>query len=319
MKGLRNYGNTCYINAVLQCLMNMCLFRDNKPYEKENVIVKTFRELEDYMKNGIGDVAHPLHFIRIITGIWPNPFVQKDACEFFLTMINSMGRFVRWNVSLNFSNYLQINNLQQIFHAFSPLVKNSYIRWYENHGFLNSFILDDMTHQTVGEFTCRCGHNHQHTFQHGILLALAIPAGADSLEQCLDNYFHDHPDDKKCDSCNTPLFHKLYMTRLPKFLVIALQRYDPNLVHPKISAVPYKGDIDMGKYVAKDFFFQTSSTYTLKNLICHDGDTPSSGHFYAVCNRDQKLYKCDDIIASVHNISLNDFKNAYMMFYERND
>lgn len=37
-----------------------------------------------------------------------------------------------------------------------------YIRWYENHGFLNSFILDDMTHQTVGEFTCRCGHKHQH-------------------------------------------------------------------------------------------------------------------------------------------------------------
>lgn len=89
MSGLRNLGNTCFINAVLQCLSNLPeLNRWLDDYEGNNTIIKEYNDLRRLMQEE-GSII-PNRFIHFVFNSAPfKPHEQHDAAEFLLFMMDT--------------------------------------------------------------------------------------------------------------------------------------------------------------------------------------------------------------------------------------
>ena len=84
MSGLDNYGNTCYMNSVIQML------RYVKPVVKPLVLAQPENEPMKHFLDLLYQGSSPERFVRHLKELGFDPIYQHDAHEFLITMLDKL-------------------------------------------------------------------------------------------------------------------------------------------------------------------------------------------------------------------------------------
>jgi len=303
--GMRNMGNTCYLNSTLQALLHIPAFVNylySGGHDKECgisgfsscticILNSTLRQTQQ------SNVIKPIRIYEKLKFICKHLVHgrQEDAHEFLRYLIESLQRcyLISRKVPKTLDNYSkETTPFNQIF--------GGYLRQ---------------------ELHClKCRHVSI-TFQHFMDLMLDI-RNADNIDSALCGYFKkeflSQEDAYKCEKCKQKVpAHKIYrIERPPLVLCIQLKRF--NIMGGKNGRpVTLSKNLDITKFIRWATGCNLSFTYNITSLITHVGPSPNCGHYTAIGQAPNgTYYRFDDDCVnptSVQNVLNN---SAYVIFYE---
>lgn len=347
--GLRNLGNTCYMNTILQCIrhtkmLNSQLFRpavfkairrnlsmSRVPNQQLAMLLNYMKVLITIWENNNG-VLSPVCFKALISKLYSQfrGHDQHDAHECLTVILNSFHESLARDVVYKMSG--------NVVHELDKQVKNAHEHWAEHYKNKHSVVLDIFSGQMQTKTQCIvCNHISD---KYDPFMAIDLPLPKDisaispvsyTLYDCLSNYVEPQQFSKdnlyKCEKCNkrSQAYQIHSVWTLPNVLIIKFNCFKYQVVHgqymqTKISDfIHYPIDsLDLSKYVSSPL--NESTTYDLYAVGCHVGRDMLSGHYYAYTKHpvSGEWYKYDDNYAqkvrNLQNIVTND---AYILFYQR--
>ncbi|XP_025021763.1 inactive ubiquitin carboxyl-terminal hydrolase 50 [Python bivittatus] len=316
LTGLRNLGNTCYMNAVIQCLCSVSplveYFLSGKyiaSLDKENGEIATaFAYLMNDMWLGDFDCVSPEVFRLVIGERYPT-FIKKtqqDAQEFLIYVLNELHEALKKT-----SKKKNQGNSSTAWESRSCLGESSIItRLFEGHLSYDIMCLECQTTTYKNEiFT---------------VLSLPIPYETEcSLEECLDCFFQQDVltwnNQINCSCCGTKTDAavKASIAKSPKMIIFHLKRFDcqgsykkklkTDIYYPLIN-------LDLSPYIYP--LFRKNPKYNLFAVVNHFGDL-DGGHYTAFCRHTltQNWYNFDD--SQINEIPESSVQTsaAYLLFY----
>ncbi|CAD8107209.1 unnamed protein product [Paramecium sonneborni] len=328
--GLQNLGNTCYINAAIQCLSNTQPLTEyfqqklhnhelniENPQSSRGQITNAYAHLicsiwrEQYNKS-----INPFQLISMIQ-LW-NPFfvmnTQQDSHEllaFLLDMLHEDLNRVKIKPYVEEKTYDQQPNQIQANRAWQDYLKRN-----------RSIIVDLFQGQSRNFLQCLICNTKSYKFETFMYLSLPVQGEGDLL-QCISEYLKEEELDEGnqwfCSICKSVRRSKkgIKLWKLPNILVIHLKRFKFTQsyrckLRQLINFPIY--NLDLNNYSE-----QEQATYDLYGVINHSG-TLHSGHYTSYCkNKDtQKWYNFDD--TKVREIKEKEVvsSDAYLLFYYKN-
>uniref|UniRef100_A0A6C0C7R5 USP domain-containing protein n=1 Tax=viral metagenome TaxID=1070528 RepID=A0A6C0C7R5_9ZZZZ len=326
-KGFKNNGNTCYLNAILQCLSHIDILNNNDfkkniiKYKKNNTpLLDEWLNIQNLMwsDNIINNVIDPINLIRIFNNkcinnkIFFESFNQNDASEFlplFLDfMHNEFSRKINMTIKGN-----PTTNLDKLYYKNLELHKKQFNNNY-------SYIIDNFYTSGLSLTQCPDCNFVNDNHEIFIIITLDLNEKVESLYDCLDNYTKteelDDDNKFKCEKCSDYVnaSRKLLFWDLSPIIIILLKKYNINGVLSK--SVKYPIELDMTKYCMN--YKDNSTKYELSSLCIQNGGL-NSGHYYSICKNtlDNKWNIYND--SHVQNILEKDIFNnhPYLLFYKR--
>ncbi|XP_044762795.1 ubiquitin carboxyl-terminal hydrolase 8-like isoform X2 [Coccinella septempunctata] len=335
LNGLKNIGNTCFMNSVIQCLSNT---RQLSEYLRQDAYIKDINTTNSSMKGSLIKA-----FAEVIKELW-----AEDSCDRAVNTASLKGQIQRFaprfmgfaqQDAQEFLRYLleglheDVNRVKEkpkpihteIDDKLNDLEKSAE-SWNRYLRMDNSRIVDIFVGQLKSTLKCTfCGHCSV-TFDPFWDLSLPIPmrTGQLRLSQCLESFTREETldgDEKPtCSKCKErrKCTKSFSIQKFPKILVIHLKRFSPTeRFRGKLSVTvdfPLEG-LDMSKYAAEEV---TSSRYNLYAVSNHSGTT-YSGHYTAYCRHPYAMswheYN-DSRVSSVSPRSIVS-SEAYVLFYEQ--
>lgn len=332
LNGLKNIGNTCFMNSVLQCLSNT---RPLLEYMRKDGYSGDINTTISGMKGALVKA-----FALLIKDLWSDECVvntaslktqiqrfaprfmgysQQDAQEFLRYLLEGLHEDVN-RVTI------KPTPLTQDIDDRLPDGEKAQEAWQRYTRMDNSKIVDLFVGQLKSTLKCtHCGHCSV-TFDPFWDLSLPIPSrtGQLRLSQCLDSFTREETldgDEKPtCSKCKErrKCTKSFSIQRFPKILVIHLKRFSPmERFRGKLSCTvdfPLEG-LDMSNYAADAKSSQCR--YTLYAISNHSGTT-YSGHYTAYCKHPYTgawhEYN-DSRVSTISSRSLVSGE-AYVLFYE---
>jgi len=325
VKGLCNFGATCYFNTAIQCLYA-------SPHFRNYVLSETRRsELFDKLKElfiELGNDASPLKFIL------PKPLLQQvnhamgnlidineqnDINEFLSIFLDKLNQSIAYTVDVPPSK-----SKESSYHALAHRLDRA---WIQSHYKEWSDMLDVTHGQVIHQVSCGHCHKKHHNYEvfTNIPLSMADKKKGTLLEELIDDHFKDHfinmntDDDEvkwKCDKCHQTKCSTASscLWRLPHLLVFSLKRFDEKLNKNNVQ-LSINETLNMQRWVLKK---DEHTKYRLVAVAVHMGSF-FGGHYFAIARHDETWYKIDD--ESVFEISGPQLSehvcNGYLYFYER--
>lgn len=333
--GLRNIGNTCYMNSILQCLSSTKLLKDyviSKSYIKDinqdGKLMDAFYHLLTKMWSQTSNPVDVSPFKDIFQRLAPQfaGYEQHDAQEFLRFLVDKLHADVN-------RVYTKPKNLPVIDDKLSDnlLATEHWKRYLLSE---NSYILDLFGGQLKSTLQCLVCGNKSVTFEIFWDLSLPLPTYTSyvtnvSINDILRNFIQeeilDNREKPKCSRCKIEQrMSKSYsFQKLPKYLVLHLKRFQTTNSYRKLSTIvqfPLTG-LDMSSFLAKAV--SSPRKYNLYAVSNHIG-TPFTGHYTANCKHPHggDWFTCND--SSVTKIAtpvtpkvVN--ADAYILFYEAVD
>lgn len=344
--GLRNIGNTCFLNSVLQSVFATPLFSDcflSGRWEQDlisrnkgvaaafaNLIgnLKTKETGTGYSRYSSGASTYELksslskatkHFMG---------FDQEDGQEFLRLLLETLHEDL--NRVTTKPPYQELKEDKT-----KKLQFNSDIWWNYNLKRDDSIVNDCFAGQLFSKITCTRCNNESFAFDNFMDLSLSftrslsILAGF-SLERMLEHFLKEEPldEDFYCTQCKKPQKSKKKFTiwRLPHILVFHLKRFSQSrfrrekLRHP----ITFPMQLDMSPYVKESTDDSVNRTnYELYAIVNHSGDL-EGGHYTAECKNpyDNKWYNFNDDSVSSFDMRNKSYSSdgsgyAYLLFYAR--
>lgn len=333
--GLRNVGNTCFLNSVVQCLSHTmrlrdyCLLRsyvhDKFSRTEEAKLTDAFSQvLVGLWKiNAEDTVVNPGKFYSAFKQAVPNfsGYSQQDAQEFLRFLLDRL--------------HTEINRRPRTRRpAPEPEQKHAKLRpeeeavamWKKHLERDDSMIYDLFSGQLRSSLQCSvCSHSST-TFDVFCDLSLPLPknraAGGVTLRDCLDLFSQEEKLDKEnapmCDGCRrcTASTKRLSIQRFPQVIVIHLNRFAFSRFSICKSTVcvsfPLTG-LDLGPYGPKDCGPVLYDLYA----VCNHSGTVNMGHYTACCLEEDGWSCYND--SSVYPVTENQLQSsqAYVLFYQR--
>nr|XP_043637486.1 ubiquitin carboxyl-terminal hydrolase 17-like [Erigeron canadensis] len=304
--GLNNCGNSCYANAVLQCLiytppLTAYLFEglhsktcDKKGWcftcELEGLVMKA--------KNGYSP-SSPVRIINHIenTGSNIGRGKEEDAHEFLRYVIDALQAVCIWESGLD-----ALNSLQEE----TTLIGLTF------GGYLRSKII-----------CIKCGLKSE---QHERMMDLAVEIQGDigTLEEALDKFTStellDGENKYKCSRCKSyeKAKKKLTLLEAPNVLTIALKRFQSGNFGKLNKSIHFPEILDMAPYVSGTS--DKSPIYRLYGVVVHVdtmNDTYSGHYVCYVKNLQNRWFKFDDSMVEEVELQHVLTKGAYMLLYAR--
>jgi ubiquitin carboxyl-terminal hydrolase 8 len=331
--GLENMGNTCYINAALQCVLNCQPLVDyliSGTYEEEinpfnplgsqGELTRAIADLTKVQWKDAFEVIMPKHLVELIREIAPifAEGIQHDAHEllsFLLDQLHEDLNRATDRTPINKQVYTNESDEKQAAKAWAQHLKRN-----------SSVIVDLFQGQLKSTLRCAQCSYQSVTFDTFMYLSLPIPKRLQrpSLQDCLAEFTREEKLEAGwiCPVCDTQVeaFKKFDIWKVPPVLMFHLKRFHFNSqMKGKITKfVRYPiSNFDLSEYITGPQKHPPS--YDLFAKTDHEGSL-SQGHYSAACRnmKNQKWYCFDDEhVAKLFPENLLT-GTAYVLFYCKN-
>jgi len=329
LTGLKNLGNTCYMNSILQCV-------SNTPPLAHYFVSRSFEEdvNEKYSKTR-GQIAR--EFAEVLKHLWSSQYKsisasdlksrvgrhkfefagrdQQDSHEFLLSLLEWLHEDV--NKVPKPSCMPEQNNKDR---RDVSAAKRHWINYLERN---QSIIVQLFCGQTRSVVRCHLCQGESVTYREFTNLTLPLPEHSNrtSLRECMELYLREeHIDEFKCDLCKRTgkVTKKTDIVKFPPLLIIHLSRFyqDGMYTRKKQNFVNFDlKNLNMSHY-AVNGFDNKHSRFNLYAVSNHFGSL-EGGHYTAYCSSDvlKKWYKFDDQDVSVMEAADVVTPAAYILFY----
>ncbi|KAI9480364.1 MAG: hypothetical protein EXX96DRAFT_562325 [Benjaminiella poitrasii] len=346
--GLKNLGNTCYLNSIIQCLSGTLplaryfisgtfrhhVNRSNKA-GTGGVLVEAFSELLRVMWSESCNFVSPMSFREALIRFAPqfSGTDQQDSQEFLVFLLDGL------HEDLNQNSHKKAMATQITDSEFEKLSdwQASALSWEKYLARNSSIIVSLFQGQYRSRLTClSCKHT---STSYNVFMSLSLPIPVKKLRissvtlyQCLDYFTKEETLDKEdgwsCPKCQKKrkALKQLTLAKIPDILLIHLKRFSVDGLFKNKLDVMVKcptRSLDLSDYVPMSMTpsppqDRPSFIYDLYAVSNHYGSL-TGGH-YTACVRDgykDKWHYFDDSKFSVYDESKVMTKAAYNLFYVR--
>ncbi|KAM4665255.1 ubiquitin carboxyl-terminal hydrolase 21 isoform 1-T3 [Discoglossus pictus] len=342
--GLRNLGNTCFMNAVLQCLSNTKPLRNyilRQEYRQEQPgVCRAQQELTEAFADVIAslwspdssDAANPARLKAVFQKYVPSftGYSQQDAQEFLKFFMD------RIHVEINRKSRKTPSILADAKRTMAQEPQESVsdderanLMWKRYLEREDSKIVDLFVGQLKSCLKCQsCGYRSP-TFEVFCDLSLPIPkkgfsGGKVSLLDCFTLFTKEEELNSEnapiCDRCRqrTRSTKKLTIQRFPRILVLHLNRFSTTRFSIKKCSVFV--DFPLQRLNLKEFASEKagSPVYNLYALCNHSGSV-HYGHYTAYCKDQSGWHAYNDARVSPIGEGHVQSSEGYVLFYELED
>ena len=327
-RGLKNLGNTCFMNCILQCLSHTLPLRDFFVSDEYKKNLKTKGDLSDAFKCAMSELwkssfavdsyaPHDLKKRVEIVAPRFSGYNQHDAQEFMRFLLNELHEEINKADVKGRKSPGDNENLQE--------ACDRYLTW-ENS--LISELFSGMLHSEV---CCSVCEHRSVVFIPFMDLALPIPRSKSTspryyghystvkLDACMQVFTEEEILDEEerpyCNKCKnmTKSTKQLSISKLPKFLVIQLKRFSGYSVRRKLSTpVQFEERWEICDNSGK------THAYSLYGIACHSGGI-YGGHYTAYCKYNKQWRCFDDRCVAAEKWDYVRYQKAYILFYEKID
>jgi ubiquitin C-terminal hydrolase len=327
LNGIRNIGNTCYMNSIIQCMGNILpltrYLLEKTEFESDLRRNTKKRELQFgiqwyYMVNKMWNerkILEPFQFKRIFGELDPrvSGFMEQDAHEILLSFINLLHESVTVSVEMNISGQVKSSRDELLFRSY----ESWRLMWSNQY----SKIVELFGGQMYCSLRCPDCNYFSDKFESFYTISVPITPETNTLYDCIHQFQEleilDEENKWKCDGCNEMVrgHKKTELWRLPPFLMIHLKRFNHRM-QKIVKLIEFEPEIDLSDYIS----VPTARTkYTLISSIHHLGGC-GGGHYYSnVRKTNGKWLNFDDHqVRLLSNFNDIDKKSAYILIYQRN-
>lgn len=318
--GFKNFGNTCWLNSSIQCLlktipMTKTIYKDIK---NDSLLTKEWVRLV----NGVYEencIITPLSFLKAIIvtsnkhGYMFNFNRQNDVQEFLVFFIDTMHEELKRKVNITISGKI-VNDLDKMAYDAMKEWKNYFKNNY-------SSIIEIFYGQLVSHIKVIDKDINSYTYSPICSFSLPIKIEDNSnIYDCFDLFTKtqilDGENKWKYDKDNKyyDIEKSLMIWKFPKILIIHLKRFT-NDGKKIVNLIDFPIDnLDLTKYCIG--YDKKKSLFSLVGICNHIG-TLNSGHYYSYCKQGSEWYNFDD--TNVSKINKDDIitKHAYCLFYKK--
>ncbi|CAF0917988.1 unnamed protein product [Adineta steineri] len=300
--GLKNMGNTCYMNVILQMLANITvlkdwIFRNNHRTTCQQSEICALCWLEETLKgmyqkcqSESKPVYEPKLFYDNLKLLSPQfkKNTQQDCSEFLLSL---------------FEHTEESSILSEIFQFQSQRV-------------------------TQCE---KCKTSKPGPIENNTIMQCSIPQPiVCSLEDCLNSYCEKEllvGDNKyQCDTCKSKQNGdtKMEICSTPQVLLIALKRFQANGPGKLDYAVTYEEVLHLDNWLSKDYSAKITESHKIYHLcavIIHRGEDMESGHYICYVKNEitNEWYEANDESIKKVEFVFDKNKEVYLLCYVRSD
>ncbi|XBW36158.1 hypothetical protein QEN19_001738 [Hanseniaspora menglaensis] len=280
--GLVNLGNSCYLNTVVQCLMNFnnltdVILYENSAFKKQinysskfgsrGDVVNRYMELTELIykqtkKNLLkknNKAISPMNF-KIACGLKNesfNNFSQQDCQEFLQFLLDILHEDLN-NYDPDLKSYPPLTDSESDEREKMPMRLAAAIEWEKFYNFNYSVIAKNFMGQYASKLSCLLCGKTSTTFQTFSILSLPIPAAINkhehlSIYNCLSSFLRleslSSADYWNCPQCKKrqPSTKKIIITKFPKNLIIHFKRFD-NYLNKNNTLITYPNKLNLNSY-----------------------------------------------------------------------
>ncbi|XP_076653222.1 uncharacterized protein LOC143359268 isoform X2 [Halictus rubicundus] len=334
LNGLRNIGNTCFMNSVIQCLSNtrpLLEYLLNEQYPADinvttssmkGALIKAFSQvIHELWEVGGDHVVNTTALKSQIQRFAPRfmGYSQQDAQEFLRYLLEGLHEDVNRVTVKPPPIHTDIPDM----YTDSQKAVESWKRYLRSE---DSMIVDVFVGQLRSSLHCTACDHKSVTLDPFWDLSLPIPArsGTVKLSQCLEHFTReevlDGDEKPTCSKCQMrrKCTKSFSIHKFPKILVIHLKRFSPmERFRGKLNVTvdfPLTG-LDLSAFAAPRV---PGCTYNLYGVANHSGTT-YSGHYTAYCKHPYsgEWHEYNDSRVSVVPARSVVTSEAYVLFYEQ--